>query len=417
MYRGIFPADTLRRAFQGGIALYDRMTQYDDPVQTDFWQAARTNARGVVRYDPAKARQGLTLYTSSHAQRAFLIDMTGNAVYEWALPYSRIWDRSAAVANPMPDPYIWIEKAQVFPNGDLLAIYTAIGDTPWGYGLAKMDKDSRVVWKYMANAHHDFDIDADGNIYVLTQEISETALPAGFESLRKPRIDDFIVKLSPDGKELEKLRLIDVVARSAFARRLYFVPWDVNQNSGDYLHANAVQVLRTSVPGIPQSRPGQVLVSLRELSTIALVDLDSRTVVWARSGSWVRQHDAQFLPNGRLMLFDNEGNPNGYGRSRVLEIDPVTDQILWSYGGRQDQPLDSTIRASETRLDNGNTLIVESLGGRIFEVTPEGEIVWEFVNPVRGGTKEDRIPIIQWVERLDPQRDFAAGFRDSLRLR
>jgi hypothetical protein len=413
MYRNIFPADTLRRAFLGGDALYDRLVNYRDPTRTDFWQPARTDARGVVRYDPVKAQRGLTLYSSTHDQRAFLIDMNGNVVHQWALPYSRIWDKSAAVAAPMPAPYIYIEKAHVFPNGDLLALYTAIGDTPWGYGLVKMDRDSHVIWKYLAHTHHDFDIDAEGNIYVLTQEIAETDLP-GFDSLRKPRIDDFVVKLSPDGRELKKVRLIGAVARSAFARRLYFVPWDVHQSSGDYLHTNSVQVLEQSVPGIPQSQPGQVLISLRELNTVALIDLSSQTIVWALSGSWLRQHDARFLPNGHLMLFDNEGNPNGYGHSRVLEIDPATYQVEWSYGGRQDQPLDSTIRSSGTRLENGNTLIVESMGGRVLEVTPGGEIVWEFVNPVRGGPKEDRIPIIFWVERLDPQRDFTLEFRDSL---
>lgn len=65
----------------------------------------------------------------------------------------------------------------------------------------------------------------------------------------------------------------------------------------------------------------------------------------------------------------------------------------------------SLIRASQERLANGNTLITESSGGRILEVTPAGEIVWQFVNPVRGGEQNDRLPIICWAQRLDP-RDF-----------
>src|SRR3546814_71191 len=165
MYVGSFPADVLRRAFQGGIAFYDQLTAYNDPLETEFWQPARSDARGVVRYDPARAQNGLTLYTSGHDQRAFLIDMDGRVVHEWALAYSQIWDESAAVDKPRPDPFIYIEKAHVFPNGDLLALYTAIGDTPWGYGLVKMDKDSKVIWKYLAHAHHDFDLDDAGTIY------------------------------------------------------------------------------------------------------------------------------------------------------------------------------------------------------------------------------------------------------------
>jgi hypothetical protein len=35
------------------------------------------------------------------------------------------------------------------------------------------------------------------------------------------------------------------------------------------------------------------------------------------------------------------------------------------------------------RLQNGNTLITEGATGRIFEVTYEGEIVWEFISPFK----------------------------------
>src|SRR3546814_18656452 len=84
--------------------------------------------------------------------------MDGRVVHEWALAYSQIWDESAAVDKPRPDPFIYIEKAHVIPNGDLLALYTAIGNTPWGYGLVKMNTDSKVIWKYVAPATHYIDL-------------------------------------------------------------------------------------------------------------------------------------------------------------------------------------------------------------------------------------------------------------------
>jgi hypothetical protein len=416
MYVNAAPTDGLRRAFQGGLAVYDRMFNYNDPVQTDFWQPARTDQRGVVLHDPARAQEGLTLYTSGHAQKAFLMNMSGRVVHEWSLPFSRVWDATSSIASPHPDDFIYMEKAHVFPNGDLLALYTAIGDTPWGYGLVKMDKDSNIIWKYFGRTHHDFDLDSQGNIYVLTHEISEADLH-GFDELNKPRIDDFVVKLSPDGQELRKLWLIDALTRTPFGRKLYFVPWNVHASNGDYLHTNSIQVLKRAVPGIPQSRRGQVLVSLREISTLALVDLESQKVVWAQSGSWVRQHDARFLPNGDLMLFDNEGNSSGPGVSRAVEFNLATETLVWSYGTKPNEPLDSVERSSLNRLANGNTIVVESMAGRVFEVTPKGDIVWEFVNPVRRGANQDRIPIIFWVERLDPARDLTPEFRAALDLR
>src|SRR3546814_15279157 len=123
---GSFPADVLRRAFQGGIAFYDQLTAYNDPLETEFWQPARSDARGVVRYDPARAQNGLTLYTSGHDQRAFLIDMDGRVVHEWALAYSQIWAESAAVDKPPPAPFIYIPKEPDFPTGDLLPHYNPI---------------------------------------------------------------------------------------------------------------------------------------------------------------------------------------------------------------------------------------------------------------------------------------------------
>jgi hypothetical protein len=86
--------------------------------------------------------------------------------------------------------------------------------------------------------------------------------------------------------------------------------------------------------------------------------------------------------------------------------------IVWQYAGTAEAPLDSAIRASQQRLANGNTLITESSGGRILEVTRQGEIVWQFLNPVRGGERNDKIPIICWAERIDPDAldpDFLSG--------
>ena len=273
---GVFPGDQLRRAFSGAAALYQRLTDYNDPVQTDFWADARTGARGVVRYDPARAQNGLTLYASSHEQAAYLIDMQGRVVHRWSLPYSKIWDESAAVAHPRSDDFIHIEKAHVLPNGDLIALYTAIGDTPWGYGIVKMNSASQVIWKYLAHAHHDFEIDDGGNVYVLTQEVSEADLK-GFAHLPKPRIDDRLVKLSPDGKVLSSTWLTGLFAASQFGRRLYFSSEEAVR-TGDYLHTNSVDILKAAIPGIPGSHAGQALVSLREISTLALIEETFDTV-------------------------------------------------------------------------------------------------------------------------------------------
>ena len=68
--------------------------------------------------------------------------------------------------------------------------------------------------------------------------------------------------------------------------------------------------------------------------------------------------------------------------SRVLEVDLETGEIVWQYLGEDVLGFFSPICSNAERLPNGNTLILESTKGRIFEVTPDREIVWEFVNPM-----------------------------------
>jgi hypothetical protein len=399
-FTGSFPANHLTDAFRGGQALLAQQTEYDTPFPSDFWQPARSEARGVTIYDPARAFDGFTLYTSGHAQSAFLISMSGEVVHEWHLPFSRIWDDSAAVAAPPPDAHMYIEKAHLLPGGDLLALYVAIGTSPWGMGLVRIDRDGEIVWKYLAQTHHDFDVGTDGRIYALTHEIRDDVVP-GHQHLKPPRIDDYAVVLSPEGKELQKVWLLGALADSPYATMLSTVPWYIAEGKGDYLHTNSIDVVTDEQAArAPFAEAGQVLLSLREIGAVALLDLEREQVAWALRGDWLRQHDADLLADGHLLLFDNEGDIAG--RSRILELDPATQQIAWSYAGDVEHPFYSRVRSGQERLPNGNTLITESDGGRLLEVTPAGEIVWEFLNPVRGGEAEELIPILSWGQRIDP---------------
>jgi Arylsulfotransferase (ASST) len=399
-FTGSPPASYLTDAFRGGQALLEKQTQYDTPFPSDFWQPARTEARGVTIYDPGRAFDGFTLYTSGHAQKAFLVSMTGEVVHEWQRPFSAVWDDSAVVQDPQPDDLVYIEKAHLLPNGDLLALYVAIGTSPWGLGLVRLNQDSEVVWKYLQQAHHDFDVGADGRIYALTHEI-RTDRVAGHEHLMPPRIDDYVVVLSPEGQELKKVWVLGALAKSPYATMLSTVPWYIREGKGDFLHTNSIDVIDADrASQLPFASPGQVLLSLREIGAIALLDLEREEIVWALRGPWIRQHDADLLPDGHLLLFDNEGADGG--RSRILELDPTTLEITWSYEGDDEHGFYSRVRSAQQRLPNGNTLVTESDGGRLFEVTREGEIVWEYLNPERGGDGDELIPIVSWGQRIAP---------------
>jgi len=130
----------------------------------------------------AEAADGFTLYTMTDGARATLLDMRGTVVHRWELPFSRALTHAPHVEEPLPDEHIYWFNCYVYPNGDLLAIYQSDCDTPYGYGLVKLDKDSKLLWAYAGHAHHDLDVDVDGKIYTLSQKLVSKA-PAGLEYL------------------------------------------------------------------------------------------------------------------------------------------------------------------------------------------------------------------------------------------
>ena len=89
------------------------------------------------------------------------------------------------------------------------------------------------------------------------------------------------------------------------------------------------------------------------------------------------------LPEAEIIVFDNGSSPYKdlahVGCSFVLEINPVTKEEVWVYDDREF--FHSNFTSAVQRLRNGNTLITEAWHGRIFEVTPERETVWEYVAP------------------------------------
>jgi hypothetical protein len=397
---GVFPGPEIARAYQGGKALHDKLTAYQDVYMSDLWHPARYPDRGVTVHDPARVQDGVTLYTSGHEAAAYLISMDGEVLHAWRRPFSTVWSDGARAGRKQPDSHVYFRKAVVYPNGDLLAVYEGVGDTPYGYGVVKLDRDSEVIWSYPGRAHHDIDVGPDGRIYVLTHDLVAEPL-AGFDNLASPRLDDFLVVLSPQGEELKRISLIHLVAASAYRHLLHTVS---AYATADPLHANTVELITEDAAArFAFGKPGQILLSFRELGAIGVVDLHSERLVWATRGPWLGQHDPDILQNGNLLLFDNYGHyQQPEGGSRVIEFDPETMAIVWQYAGDAEVPLESVIRSSQQRLANGNTLITESSGGRILEVTREGHIVWQFVNPVHGGSHDDRIPIVCWAQRLDP---------------
>ena len=338
---------------------------------------------GVVIYDGQRTSDGLNFYTSGHLPSAVLMDMAGNRLHEWRMGFADAW-----AAQPGDDPPGSIKgsgywrRAHLFENGDVLAIFE-------GLGLIKVDRHSNLLWARFGGFHHDMDVTDSGLIYVLTR--TPRIIPAIHRTL--PVLEDFVAVLDGEGNELSRVSVLEALRSSDIPGLL-----DGLGEHGDILHTNTVEVLDGRLAGrIPAFASGNVLVCIRELSVIAVLDLELEKVVWGMDGSWGKPHQSTVLDNGNLLIFDNRGNAQ---RSQVIELDPVTFRAAWIYRGETPYDFYSWECGSNQRLENGNTLITESDRGKAFEVTPDGTIIWKYLNPMRAGDDLEFIATIFELVRL-----------------
>ena len=206
---------------------------------------------------------------------------------------------------------------------------------------------------------------------------------------------------------IDRISLIDCIQNSPYSFLLDRIDEIDEREPIDLLHSNTIEILDGRHRGrSPYFKKGNMLTSFRNLSTIAIIDLELRQVVWAMSDAWMFQHDPRMLENGRMLIFDNYYRglslADSLPYSRVVEFNPFTRDVYWSYEGDRTTPFFSSLMGTNQPLPNGNVLITESDFGRAFEVTRGGEIVWEFNSPHISGENDEFVATIPEMIRLAP---------------
>ncbi len=331
-------------------------------------EKAEAGRLGVVTLDPRRSYPGYTLYSNRNLCSAELIDARGRLVHSWRRPPCHHW------VNP-----------ELLPDGDLLLTgMDAIENDerqPWfdAHFILRLSWNGEVVWKRRLPAHHDNELTPGNRLLTLTRRFGHR--PA-FHPTVEVR-DNLLTLLSLDGTVVEERSLFDLFSREPAGFRLQDVRIETRHGAQeiDLFHANSVEWMRR--PDLQDRHPiyalGNVLISIRHQDTIAVIDWHRERVIWTwGQGEISGPHDATVLDNGNILLFDN-----GLSRrwSRVIELDPLAGEIVWEYKAESPEDFFTASRGANQRLPNGNTLITNSDSGQIFEVTPEGEIVWEFLNP------------------------------------
>jgi outer membrane protein assembly factor BamB len=239
--------------------------------------------------------------------------------------------------------------------------------------LLEVNWQGDIVWEYRdLNQHHDARRTPDGGaIYLAIERVSD-ALAA--------RVQGGVPGSAPQGMWADVVIEVDSAGRRLWewhASEHLDAKTDIitfNDSRAEWSHANTVVPL----PG------DRVLVSFRNISTVAIIDKRTGAFLWKLGYDVLaQQHDPSLLANGNILIFDNGAHrkDEALPASRVIELDPATNTIVWEYRDAPAYSFFSPYISGARRLPNGNTLITEGNFGRMFQVTPEKQVVWEYINP------------------------------------
>ncbi len=312
---------------------------------------------GLRIYKPEKCYNGYTLIAHGACYNLiddvevfliylYLIDMEGNVVYQW-------------MADGCPT------LTRLKPNGHLFYIN--------GAELRELDMQSNVVWSYSTcDISHAFDFMENNNFIIDRDDYFDECSRTCRDKNNKPTDRIRIEVISPDKKVLWSWKGEE---HSGQIVKLSGVDADVSQENN-----NHCEILKETPLSRKDKRfrKGNILFSYNSNSLIGIIEYPSGEVVWAWGFNILDgQHAPTMLENGNLLIFDNGGDR---GWARVIELNPLTEEITWEYHAQPKEDFYTRTGGNAQRLPNGNTLICEGWRNRIFEITAEGEVVWDFIS-------------------------------------
>ncbi|XDF35098.1 aryl-sulfate sulfotransferase [Paracidovorax avenae] len=324
----------------------------------------RRRGVGLIAHDPHLSAGGYTLIAPQTAGgRVYLIDIGGAVIHEWQMP-----------VRPG-------RHAVILPNGNLgyngSHAHSPDRYPPWsmwhGGDFYEVTPAGEVVWRYEDPAHHhDAQWLPNGHLlYAACEPVPEgfaEQVPGGTaHGPQETMYGDVIREVNRAGERVWEWKAWEHLDPAAFP-----------------IHPGFGRYHWPLVNGLGVAADGTVLMSLRTTAGIIGVDKASGAVRLHLPPSLVsHQHAPVPLPGGHILAFDNGNFREGahVAFSRVVEIDPADQRVVWSYQDEMVNAFYTAFMGNAQRLWNGNTHITESATGRLFEVTPAGEVVWEYILP------------------------------------
>jgi len=411
--------------------------------------AGQTQTLGLTLNDPSSF-SGYTLFAPAAYSNTYLLTNEGFLVNSWESSYTPGLSayllqngnllRTARIRNP---------TFSGGGSGGLIQEFTWDGTKIWEY-----EYSTNLEYQ-----HHDIEKLPNGNVLLIAWEFKDNdeVLQAGRKPglLSQHHLwPDHIVEVQPDGPDGgivvwewhvwdhliqdndSTLDNYGVLAQHPELIDINYVNPGPNSIEADWNHINAIDY---------NEKLDQIIVTVLKFSEIWVIDHSTTTLEaaghtggksgkggdllyrWGNPQTYDRgdvtdmklffPHDANWIETGlpgegNILIFNN-GRMRPAGQySSIDEIVPQVDQygkytlnsdstyrpdtLLWTYTDPDHTSFFACNLSGAHRLPNGNTLICDGPSGVFFEITLDGDLVWEYINPVikSGPMKQgDPIPI------------------------
>jgi hypothetical protein len=394
---------------------------------------------GLLSYDPSRAFDGYNMIYPHNQPNVYLFNNCGQIVHVWEDTFDL---RPGNTAYLRPDgKLVKTKRLDVVVND---RIWAGGG----GATVEIRDWDNNLEWSFTLNndtarLHHDIEVLPNGNILMIAWELKtmEEAIAAGRDTVLLTDGElwtDFILEVDPDLDSIVwEWHVFDHIIQDRDSTKAnYGVVADhpellninfARDGRANWMHSNAIAY---------NADLDQIVLSSPFLNEFYVIDHSTTTAQaashvgglggrggdfmyrWGNLRAYDRgtaedqtsffQHDVHWLDNfadpahphyGKLAFFNNEFAPGSY--SSISIIQQPWDMYTWSYVLEDGQwgPMDYDLNfghpdtfpmysgglSNVQLLPNNNYLICNGRTGYHFELTPDQEVVWEYVTPLKGG--------------------------------
>jgi hypothetical protein len=351
---------------------------------------------GFQRRDPDFDDRGYLLISRYNKKdKQVIVELlsiaTAEVLHTWVPSQAEIYAQSQSLSTNMTeDPATFIVEHPL-----LLADGGLVFNTQQG-PMVRVDGCANIVWVLERNFHHSIEVDSHGNLVscvVLEGKGSDKAFPIR---------DDSIAIVSMNGEIIQEYSVTDILLKNGYSGLIY----GVGRFEEDRIHLNDVQPILTATE---IAEVGDMALSIRNLSTVALVQPQTGKIKWLKTGPWLNQHDVNPLGDDKYSIFGNDvvrGLKNGKpfaklkdGKSEIYVYDQPADTISRPYSSMMAEEKIKTVKEGRSKiLANGDVFIEQQGFARLLRIS-ENEVRWEYVNKI----SPDTIGDIHWSRYISEE--------------